>query len=101
MPDIPLYRDALAERRRLHGDAPWRLTGVVIQGAWSPAAEGINPPSVRMIEAGLVELAPLPPFIAPDDEAAVGGAIAEAERAGYGSAEPGHWPQDRHVIRLG
>ena len=97
--DNPLiYRDVLAERRRLHSGAPWQLTGVVICGAWSPAAQGIGPPSVRAIEAGLVDLVQLPTFMAPDDQSAVELAISEAERAGCGNAEPGRWPAGDHEI---
>lgn len=97
---LPLiYKETQAERRRLHGEAPWQLTGVVVNGVWHPAAKGISPPSIRGMEAGLVELAPLPAFLAADDYAsAVEVALMEAERL-YGSAASS-WPQDVSV-RLG
>jgi hypothetical protein len=81
---LMLYRDVLAERRRLHGEAPWQLTGVVVRGTWSPAAKAISPPDVRQIEAGLVEVVRLPAFLAPDDQSAVGVAVVMAGMAGYG-----------------
>lgn len=84
----------------MHGEAPWQLTGVVVNGRWSPAAEGIGLPSVRMMEAGLVDLVRLPTFMAPDDQCAVGVAISEAKRAGCGNAEPGHWPAGDHEITM-
>ena len=90
----------MAERRRLHSEAPWHLTGVVIDGAWSPAASGIGPPSGRMIEAGLVEVVRLPAFLAPDDQSAVEVAVAEAGRAGYGEPEAVGPMIREHVISI-
>ena len=81
-----IYRNALAERRRIHSEAPWQLSGVVVGAIWFPAAEGIEPASVRMMEAGLVGVERLPAFLAPNDQSAVEVAISEAERAGYGCA---------------
>ena len=66
----------------MHSDAPWELGGVLIAERWHPAKAGLVEPSARLAEAGLVRLVPIPPFLAPDDRAAVRVAIAEAMRGG-------------------
>jgi UvrD/REP helicase N-terminal domain len=68
---VVIYDDAQAEVRRRHRDGSWHLAGVVVRGTWAPAAAGITSAPIRMIEAGLVELRPLPTFTAPDHEAAL------------------------------
>jgi hypothetical protein len=83
-----IYRDVLAEVRRLHGEAPWRLTGVVVDGEWYPAADGIGPATMRQVEAGLVEVRSLPRFLAVDDDQAVSVALDVAGMAGLGEAGP-------------
>ena len=84
-----IYR-VLAERRKRDREAPYLLGGVVVAGAWHPAAPGVEPASVRQMEAGLVRVEPLPPFLAPDDATAVAVALQVAEAVmGDGITEPG------------
>jgi hypothetical protein len=84
-----IYRDALAELRRVHSEAPWSWTGVVVDGTWAPAAPGIGPASHRQIEAGLVAVVQLPAFIATDIRAACDVALEVARMAGYAVGEIG------------
>ncbi len=88
------YR-AQAELRRVWSGAPWQLGGVLVEGRWWPAAPGIEPPSVRLIESGNVTLIKLPAFLAPSDRAAVGVALEVARVAGYESARARDWSWDR------
>ena len=72
---MPLYRGVRAEVRRVHRDAAWVVSGVVLGDRWSPADSHVRPPSVRLIEANLVGLRLLPDLIAPDDDRAVAVAV--------------------------
>lgn len=87
-----IYRGVLAERRRLDESFPWHLTGVVVNGTWSPAGEGIGLPTIRLIEAGGVEVVALPAFLAPDDASAVAVAVEVARMMGLGDPGPERLP---------
>jgi hypothetical protein len=92
-----IYRDVLAEVRRPYGEAPWRLTGVVIEGRWRPIAPGVRPPSMRAIEAGCVDVIRLPRFIANDDADAVAAAVCVADMQGIEMAGPEAGPRWHEV----
>lgn len=88
-----IYRDVLAEVRRLHSEAPWQLTGVVIDGRWHPATEGIGKASGRSIEAGNVVVRRLPRFLANDDADAMSVAVCVAGMQGIEPADPEAGPR--------
>lgn len=82
---MPLYRPA-AELRRVHRNARWVLTGLVIDGEWHPVDRRIEPATARLIEADLVDVAPLLPVLAPNPIAAVAIACGLAADQGWPSA---------------
>lgn len=72
-----------------------------MRGTWSPAGQGISPASVCQIEAGLVEVVRLPPFLAPDDATAVAVALQVAEAVlgdAMAEAGPSGWVEIRTEI---
>jgi hypothetical protein len=86
-----MHRDAMAELRRAHHDAPWTLAGVVVDAVWSPVRPGIRPADLRVIEAGNVRLEHLPPFLARSAGGAVSVALEVARMAGYPDSEIERW----------
>lgn len=80
---MPLYRGSRAEVRRIHRDAAWVLTGVVVDDHWYAMSARVQPASIRHVEAGLIGLIELPDFIALDDRKAAATAKYLAIQLGY------------------
>ena len=67
---MPHYHARVEFRRRERG-APWVLAGVIVEGRFSPAVDGVEPLRQRLPTAGLVGWADLPvPVVARDVHAA-------------------------------
>jgi hypothetical protein len=47
------------------------MAGVVVDGTWHPLVAGTQPPDVRTIQAGLVDVESMPPVVAPEPHKAV------------------------------
>jgi hypothetical protein len=85
------YR-ARAEMRRRDRGSPWVLAGIVIDGTFWSAREGVEPIRGRLPEAGLVGWSDLhSPIIAADAEAAARVAL-EVARSSWPDADRGRVP---------
>ena len=83
---MPIYRRVVAEMRRVHRDAEWVMTAVLLDDRWFAVARGIEPATSRLIEAGLIAASPLLPVLAADDAAAVECAIEQVHDVGVMTA---------------
>jgi hypothetical protein len=82
-----------AELRRAHGGAPWRLSGVWVDGQSFWPIEGVAPARRRAWEAGNVTLAGMWPVLAPTP--------AVAALVGLDLAKDGVWRLGGHVLGPG
>jgi hypothetical protein len=74
---------ARAEFRRRDRRAPWVLAGVIVDGVFHPALDGVEPLRQRLPEAGLVGWAELSVPVIAVDEAAAAGIALEVARAAW------------------
>jgi hypothetical protein len=93
---MPIYRGVRAELRRAHRDEEWTWCGVVIDDRWLAVSPDIEPPPVRLAQAGLVRVIDLPPYLARDDAEAVAVAKQEGVRLGLRASDAA---TPRHTLR--
>jgi hypothetical protein len=83
---------ARAEFRRRHRGARWVLAGVIVEGAFHPAADGIEPVRARLPETGLVTWADLPTVIVAPDRASAATIALEVATARWPAEARGRVP---------